>query len=174
MRFPKLMTKRTAVGGSIVSGAFGLLLMGLPLLEGKTNQAVIPVAGDVPTLCYGYTKGVKMGDTADDRQCIHYLKAEIEAALQAVDTLVVIGISEEERAAYGSMVYNIGRSAFARSTVLRRVNAGDRVGGCMAMVYRDRNGNWQGWVYLGKRVLPGLVNRRLAEQELCLRGARGI
>lgn len=173
MRFPNLTPRRAAAGG-MAAGAFGLLLMGLPLLEGKTNHAVVPVSGDVPTLCYGYTKGVKMGDTADDHQCVTYLKAEIHEALHAVDVLVQVPISEEERAAYGSMVYNVGRSAFARSTVLRRVNAGDRVGGCMAMVYKDRNGNWQGWVYLGKRVLPGLVNRRLAEQELCLRGARGI
>lgn len=173
MIFPRLSPKVVKNGG-MVAGAFGLLLMGLPMLEGKTNVAVIPVPGDVPTLCYGYTKGVGLGDTATDEQCIHYLKAEIEQALHDVDVLVLVDISEEERAAYASMIYNVGRSAFARSTVLRKVNAGNRLGGCMAMVYKDRNGKWQGWVYLGKRVLPGLVNRRLAEQELCLRGVRGI
>lgn len=170
MRFSFLSKKPAAAVGGIAGGAFALLLVALPMFEGKTNIAVIPVPGDVPTLCYGYTHDVKMGDTATDEECIHYLKAEIDKALNAVDSLVLVPISEDERAAYASLVYNVGRSAFAKSTILRKVNRGDRRGGCAAMVYLDKNGKYQGWVYFHGRVVPGLVNRRLAEQELCYRG----
>lgn len=153
--------KRTALGGGMAAGAFGLLLAVLPMMEGKTNHAIIPVSGDVPTLCYGYTNGVRMGDTATDEQCLEYLKEELDIALAAVDRNVRVRISEYERAAYGSFVYNVGAGAFARSTLLRKLNAGDRTGACLEM---------SRWVYVKGRKVRGLVNRRAAEVELCLMG----
>lgn len=38
-------------------------LVGIVLHEGYTDHAVIPVKGDVPTIGFGTTTGVKLGDT---------------------------------------------------------------------------------------------------------------
>ena len=38
-------------------------LVGIVLHEGYTDRAVIPVKGDVPTIGFGTTTGVKLGDT---------------------------------------------------------------------------------------------------------------
>ena len=38
-------------------------LVGIVLHEGYTDRAVIPVKGDVPTIGFGTTSGVKLGDT---------------------------------------------------------------------------------------------------------------
>jgi lysozyme len=155
--------KAKGLGRGIAAGAFVILLSLVPMLEGKTNHAIIPVPGDVPTLCYGYTKGVQMGDTATDEECIEYLKEELEVALAAVDRLVKVDITEQERAAYASFVYNVGAGAFSRSTLLRRLNSGDRVGACNEMLR---------WVYVKGRKVRGLQNRRAVEVELCLMGAK--
>jgi lysozyme len=44
---------------SLSAAAFG----GLVLHESYSDKAIIPVRGDVPTIGFGTTEGVKMGDT---------------------------------------------------------------------------------------------------------------
>lgn len=153
---------KTTIAGA-VTGAFMLALSFIPAWEGKTNEAIIPVAGDVPTICYGYTHGVEMGDVATDEECMEFLEEELAAALAFVDALVKVEISEYERAAYASFIYNLGSGRFKSSTMLRKLNAGDRVGAC---------NEFPRWVYFQGRKLRGLVKRREAERELCLMGAR--
>ena len=51
---------RTALAALTLSAA---ALVGLVMQEGYTDRAVIPVKGDVPTIGFGTTGGVKMGDT---------------------------------------------------------------------------------------------------------------
>ena len=43
-------------------------LVGIVLHEGYTDRAVIPVKGDVPTIGFGTTTGVKLGDTPPRRR----------------------------------------------------------------------------------------------------------
>src|SRR4051812_33098048 len=124
----RLTKTRVALGGSLAAGAVGILMNLIPLLEGHSNEAVIPVPGDVPTICYGHQNGVKLGDRATDDECLHFLVPELNEALGGVDRMVKTPISQQERAAYGSLVYNVGVGNFARSTMLRKVNAGDRRG----------------------------------------------
>lgn len=63
-------------------------------------------------------------------------------------------------AAYVSLAFNIGVSAFCESTVARKANAGDRSASCKAILM---------WVYAGGRKIQGLVNRRNAEYRLCMK-----
>jgi lysozyme len=60
-----------------------------------------------------------------------------------------------------SFVYNIGDSAFRRSSFLRFLNAGD-MEGAAAQIGR--------WVYVGGNQMRGLVRRRAAEQQLFATG----
>lgn len=64
-------------------------------------------------------------------------------------------------AACYSLAYNIGTAAFAKSTLVRRINARDWAA-CPAAFKMWRNG--------GGRVLTGLLNRRIDESALFMRG----
>ena len=63
--------------------------------------------------------------------------------------------------AYTSLAYNAGVSAISKSTAVRRLNAGDIVGGCEAIAW---------WNKAGGRVIRGLVNRRTEDVALCMIG----
>lgn len=82
--------------------------------------------------------------------------AEAEGALRA---LVRVPLAPHQFAALASFVFNVGRDAFARSTLLRRLNAGDRAGAAAEL---DK------WVHAGGRRQPSLVARRAAERALFL------
>jgi lysozyme len=156
--------KVTVAGGTVISGIVGIAMMLQTIVtgwEGKTNVAVLPLPDDVPTICWGNTKGVKMGDTATDAECVRFLRVELDHALAAVDKAIKVEISDEERAAYASLVYNVGAAAFASSTLVKKVNRHDRLGGCNELPR---------WNKFKGKPLNGLTRRRAAERLLCLQG----
>ncbi len=56
-------TSPTVRGSVTVLALSAAALVGIVLHEGYTDRAVIPVKGDVPTIGFGTTTGVKLGDT---------------------------------------------------------------------------------------------------------------
>lgn len=64
-----------------------------------------------------------------------------------------------QAAAFTSLTFNIGVTAFCRSTAAKLANAGDRLGSCKAILM---------WVYADGKKIQGLVNRRHAEYRLCV------
>jgi lysozyme len=75
----------------------------------------------------------------------------------AVAELVTVPINRCEFGALVSLVWNIGAGNFARSTVLRELNAGHRFRAGLAFML---------WVFAGGQRLPGLVIRRGRERRL--------
>ncbi len=148
-----------------------------PQIEGRTYVAIIPVPGDVPTICDGFTKGVKMGDTATPAECDQHTIDELKVAESifnaAVDPKVAATLHPLTRAAYYSLIYNVGpgekgrKDGFVRlkngnpSTMLRLLNAGDVRASCNQFV---------NWAKFQGRVLKGLMTRRKKEQAMCLAG----
>jgi len=57
---------RSAVAVLALSAA---TLVGIVRHEGYTDRAVIPVKGDVPTIGFGTTEGVKLGDKTTPASC---------------------------------------------------------------------------------------------------------
>lgn len=151
---------RKAAAGSL-AGVLALAAALLMPFEGKHLAAYLDPPG-IPTICWGHTGGVKMGDTATDAECMVYLQQDLAVADAAVSRLVKINIAPETRAALISFVYNTGEGNFAKSTLLKKLNAGDVRGACDEL---------QRWVYAKGVKLNGLVKRRAAEREMCLRGA---
>lgn len=135
------------------------LAMGIIVgFEGKSNTAYPdPVA--IPTICYGHTKDVRYGDYRTDEECLAFLEEDVAHAAAVVDRLVKVPIEDHTKAALISFVYNVGEGNFARSTLLRKLNAGDITGACNELPR---------WVYSKGTKLNGLVRRREAERELCL------
>lgn len=116
--------------------------------------------GDVLTVCYGHTaKAIIPGKRYTDQECQALLDSDLKAAMAVVETQVTVPLTEMQKAALASFVYNVGSGAFARSTLLKKLNAGDMPGACNEM---------RRWKYDEGKVSKGLINRRVVERELCL------
>lgn len=126
--------------------------------EGERHVAYRDAVG-VPTICRGHTAGVRMGQTATPALCERLAQEDTKAAINDVLSVVKVSLNENELAAYADFVYNLGVTKFRSSTMLAKLNAGDRVGAC---------NEFPRWVFADKKVLRGLIARRAAERELCL------
>lgn len=92
--------------------------------EGREYKAYRDTTGTW-TICDGHTRGVKAGDTANDRICDALLREDSAQAQAAVKRLVKVPITQEQYNALTDFVFNKGEGNFASSTLLRKVNAND-------------------------------------------------
>lgn len=134
--------------------------------EGKRNSAYIPIQGDVPTICYGSTRGVRMGDYMTDAECLDLLRREVveyRSGIRAwfVPDTIRYRLPPLRDAVWTGFAYNVGVPAAGKSTATRRLNAGDVSGACEAL-------GW--WNKAGQRVIRGLVNRRAEDVRDCMVG----
>lgn len=133
-------------------------LVGIAGWEGYKSVAYIPVPGDVPTIGFGTTKGVKMGDSIDPVTALQKKIRDVEVFEGAVKQCVKVPLAQHEYDAYLSLAYNVGPQAFCGSTLVRKLNAGDYAGACKEI---DK------WVYFKGKPLSGLIKRRAAERVMC-------
>lgn len=146
----------------------GSLNFSVPLIakwEGLRTEAYLDIVG-VPTICYGATRGVKLGMVKTVDECNEMLRHEVSEYragwLNYVDRCAKsFGLTPKREAAYTSLAYNVGISGAGKSTATRRLNDGNIKGGCHAI-------GW--WNKAGGRVVRGIVNRRSEETALCLEG----
>lgn len=137
----------------------------IPLIakwEGKRNNAYKDIVG-VVTICYGSTRGIKMGMHMTDEECTDLLREEVheyrDGWLKYVKNTGAL--TPHRKAAYTSLAFNVGIRGAGRSTATKRLNAGNVPGGCTALTW---------WNKAGGRVVRGLVRRRTDEQALCMVG----
>lgn len=137
--------------------------------EGVELVAYLDAVG-VPTICWGETKGVKLGMRKTREECDRMLVETVfrdyygpiskhpnfKAAPDSVEASMISG------------AYNFGVARWLSSTAAKRIAAKDWRGACEAMTAFNRAGG---------KVLRGLVNRRemgdaqrLGEAELCVSG----
>lgn len=128
--------------------------------EGLRTAAYSDPVG-IPTICFGETKGVRLGQRATVDECKGMLADSLEIANRGVDSCVRTYLPDTRRAALVSMTYNIGVGNFCGSTLVRKLNAGDTRGACDEM---------SRWNRAKGIVLPGLTKRREAERQMCLQG----
>ena len=124
--------------------------------EGFRNEAYLDSAG-VPTIGYGFTEGVQMGDTIDEKTANERLLKEMAKTDQDYNKLVTADLNPNQQAAVKSLLYNIGGPQFANSKARAALNAGDFESFKKeAAEFRMADG----------KVIPGLENRRREELEL--------
>ena len=150
---------RTQVASLALSAA---ALVGIVFHEGYSDRAIIPVPGDVPTIGFGTTGGVKMGDRTTPAKALQRALADIGKFEGALKQCVTVPLFQYEYDAYLSLSYNIGSRAFCSSTLVRKLNAQDYTGACNEILRWDK--------FKGA-ALPGLTNRRKEELTQC-RGAK--
>jgi lysozyme len=134
-------------------------LVGLALHEGYTDRAVIPVKGDVPTIGFGTTGGVKLGDRTTPPAALSRALVDVQKFEGAIKQCVNVPLTQGEYDAFVSLAYNIGSAAFCGSTLVKKLNAGDYAGACAEILRWDR--------FKGQP-LAGLTRRRQDEYRQCL------
>lgn len=153
----KTSTKVAGAAGGIAAVA----ALALPLVaawEGLRTEPYKDLIGK-PTVCFGETN-VEMKS---------YTRAECNAMLQrslakyagpVLDCLPA-DAPIEVKAAFTSFAYNVGSTAACGSKAAKQARSADYARACNSL------GNW---IWAGGRKVQGLVNRRAAETQLCLKG----
>ncbi len=134
-------------------------LVAIVMSEGYTNIAVIPVRGDVATIGFGTTTGVKLGDTITPPKALARALVDVQQFEGALKQCVKVPLTQNEYDSYTRLEYNIGKGAFCRSTLVRKLNAGDYAGACQQILVWDK--------FKGQP-LRGLTLRRQQEYEQCI------
>lgn len=143
-------------------------LVGIVLHEGYSDKAYIPVPGDKVTLGFGSTQGVKLGDTTTPQKALERAQREISAQYEpALKACVKVPLSQAEYDVYVDLAYNIGTSAFCRSTLVKRLNAGDYKGACEAILQWKMYQGKDCSLPANKRLCGGLWTRRQVAYEKC-------
>jgi lysozyme len=147
---------RIAVAALSLSAA---ALVGIATHEGYRGDAYIPVPGDVPTIGFGETKGVKLGQKTTPERALVQLLESAESHAEGIKKCIKVPLHAYEFSAYSSLAYNIGAGAFCSSTLVKKLNQGDYSAACDQILRWDYSG--------GKRV-RGLTIRRQQEHKQCL------
>jgi GH24 family phage-related lysozyme (muramidase) len=85
---------------------------------------------------------------------------DLALAQECVQKHVTVPLTDNQTAALTSFVFNLGCGAFKRSTLLKKLNSGDKVGACQEFTK---------WSYANGRQVNGLLRRRTAEAALFAR-----
>lgn len=162
-------TTTKIVSGGLAAAATVALVMAVTALksdEGKRTLDYLDIAR-VPTACYGHTgAGVAAGTHRTDAECEVLLSTDAQAHMAGVlgCTPSLVG-RPYQLAAATRIAFNIGVSAYCRSTIARRFNAGDRRGACEAFSAWNK-AHWNGRIV----AVRGLTDRRARERAMCLTG----
>lgn len=145
----------------------GVLALATPFIakwEGVETKAYRDIVG-IPTVCYGETRGVKMGDTYTEEQCYAMLEKSVGEYYQGLlpyitNPDVPIGV----RASLTELAYNVGVQTVGTSTMMKLANQGKYVAACNEL---------RKWVKAGGKTVKGLENRRQdSKVQLCMRGIK--
>jgi lysozyme len=112
---------------------------------------------NVLTIGYGCTKGVREGMIWTEAQAKAALAKEIATHESAVMRLVSVDLNQNQFDALVSFAYNVGNGALEKSTLLKKLNAGD---------YPGAQAEFMKWNKAAGKVLRGLSIRRAKEAAL--------
>ena len=157
---------RTLIAALVLSAAG---LVGVAVDENYCGKACPdPVLGTkVPTLGFGSTGGVKMGDTTTPPKALGRMLRDLQTFEGSLQRCVQVPLYQYEYDAYVNLAYNIGPTAFCGSTITKRLNKGDYAGACEAILMwrmvEDTDCSTP-----GNKTCSGLWQRRLRLHKQCL------
>jgi lysozyme len=137
-----------------------LSIPGMDVLKSHEGYSPVPYNDQAgfPTIGYGHKilEGESF-DSIDDAQATALLAADIRTAEDAVNAEVRGAITQAQFDALVSFAYNVGAGAFRKSTLLRKLNAGDSEGAASEFAR---------WNRAGGVIIAALSRRRDAEARL--------
>ena len=148
--------KVSAAGRKAIAGHEGVRLKAYP--DPATG-------GDPWTIGVGHTSDagppkVIKGMTITATQCDEILSRDLATFEEAVEDSVGVPLNQNQFDALVSLAFNIGAGAFGRSTLVKKLNAGD---------YKGAADQFSVWNKAAGKVMKGLVTRRAAEKALFLK-----
>jgi lysozyme len=129
--------------------------------EGLRLEAYRCSAG-VLTIGFGTTSNVKEGMRITEIEAEQLLLRDLAVFEAEVSRAVQVDLTDNQYAALVSWTYNVGAAAMRKSTLIRKLNAGD---------YASVPGELARWNKVKGNVVAGLSNRRAAEAGLWARGS---
>jgi lysozyme len=129
--------------------------------EGLRTEAYRCTAG-AWTIGYGHTLGVTEGSQITESEAEKILMRDLSISEAGICREVRVELSDNQFAALVSWTFNVGINAMRKSSLVRKLNAGD---------YSAVPGELARWNKAKGVVVPGLSNRRAAEAGLWARGA---
>lgn len=133
--------------------------------EGTVPTVYLDPVG-IPTVCTGHTgtvSSVDVGRRYSSAVCADLLRQDLRSSEAAVKRAVKVPVTQDQYDALVSLTFNIGPGALQRSTLVRRLNAGQ----CA-----EAAAQFSRWVYARGQKLPGLVRRRAEERALFAAGCK--
>jgi lysozyme len=151
---------------ALVSGLSDISEKGFSIIREAESLELIAYldTGGVWTIGYGtikYPNGVrvKKGDVCTRGQAEIWLKYDCLWVDACLDKHVKVAVSQNQFDALASFVYNIGESAFIKSTMLTLINNSN---------FSSAASQFDRWIYDNGKEIKGLVNRRAKEKALFL------
>lgn len=123
--------------------------------EGLRLQAYQDSRG-IWTCGYGHTSGISPSTVCTPELAAEWLQEDTQTAVNAVNRLVIVDLTQSEFDALVDFVFNVGTGNFANSTMLELLNQGD---------YAGAAGQFERWDKCNGQVVAGLLNRRIAEEK---------
>lgn len=139
-------------------------LVGIAVHEAYRPAAYLPTQNDVPTIGFGTTEGVKMGDNITVERALVRLLADADKFQTQLKACIGdVPLHQHEWDAYVSWAYNVGAPAACKSTLVRKLKQTppDYAGACKELLRWDKQAG---------RTLPGLTKRRQEEYKQCVGG----
>ncbi len=112
---------------------------------------------------YGHTDTARHGMSVTEGDAERLLKDDVRPIENLIGDTVRAPLNQNEHDALVSLIFNIGEDNWRRSTVLRKLNAGDKIGAANAFELWNK-----AFVNNELATLDGLVRRRAAEKSLFL------
>lgn len=170
---------RNAIVAAVMAGggSLGVYQAVNPIFEGREHKAYLDIIG-IPTICEGWTHGVKLGDTATDAECDKYSEQSYHDAKRIFDKWVPENVRSQmnsvTEASFLLFITNVGsggkgiKDGFVwlkngrHSSMLRYLQAGN--------IDAARNSacdEFRKWANAGGKPVRGLQIRRVDETDMC-------
>lgn len=170
LSFDKNTTAR-AVGATMGATAFVACCMQFIAPHEGISYKAYADGGGVWTICRGHTENVHKGDTAAEEQCQRWFQEDTDKASASVTALTGNAkIPPISKKVFVDFVFNVGKSNFAKSSMLKKIKAGDIAAACR---------EFSRWKYVAGKDCTvrangcyGIAARRAEQQAECLRGVK--
>lgn len=144
--------EKTLIVKDLVTSSDGIDL--IKRWEGCRLEAYLDIVG-IPTIGYGHTAGVKLGDTITQAQADAMLAGELRPREGVLNELLPGQLLQCQFDALISLIYNIGIGAFKKSTLLKVLKTNPHSPDVHVQIMR--------WNKAGGKEIKGLTARRQEE-----------
>lgn len=164
-----MVNARQKYAGAVIAAAMAItggLVMKWEPARDPTVAYLDPVG--VPTICFGHTRGVRLGMRVTLDQCHTWRREDEAAAIDIVAECIEPVLTSNQLGALADGVVNIGPRLVCGSTLQRKANSGDIEGACRELTEaRNSDGGRRGWSFAGGKFFRGLFDRRTDERWIC-------